>query len=301
MERVWTGPIETATIRVYADDQHRAQNLDWRQRFEGTLDYANAVLGPVFGVKLEADYREWKRHEPGATLSDHLAALRTLDAGNGALCVVGLTSSLGLVTATFDQLGVAEMPGRHMVLRGYSDVEERKAFTAAFPDLSSDERENALHTRRIHKTTALLLHEMAHNLGANHDETEDLIMSAGYSHDAAKFSPESRTIVQQHLSQRLGRSTPESTSPTPTLAAAPQQQPARSHAKLTVVISKTGVLINGQAIEHDGQLNGAFSMQAALDSDTEVVIVKERGVPASEITRIVERAKANGLERVTFK
>ena len=104
MERVWTGPVATPTVRVYADDQYRAQNVDWHKSFDNTLDYANAVLGPTLGLKLVPDYRVWTHHASGATLEEHLEALAKVDAGEGALCVIGLTSSLGLVTATFDQI-----------------------------------------------------------------------------------------------------------------------------------------------------------------------------------------------------
>src|SRR5664279_2676299 len=69
-EGTWQGPVAEATIRVYADDEYRAQNIHWQQTFGEELDYANAVLGPQFGVKLVADKRVWNHHAPGNGLSE---------------------------------------------------------------------------------------------------------------------------------------------------------------------------------------------------------------------------------------
>lgn len=205
-EGPWRGPIVDAKIRVYADDEFRTQNLDWHRTFDETLEYANAVLGPSFGVRLVPDYREWEHHAPGNSLEDDLKELERLDDGGDALTVVGLTSSLSLVSATFEQLGYADVPGRHMMLRGYADLVERNAFKDAFPDLSRDERERAHDARRRHKVAALLLHELGHNLGAPHESADDTLMSPNYSRTAAAFSAEAHATIQRTLDQRLGRS-----------------------------------------------------------------------------------------------
>lgn len=294
MDRAFSGPAATATIRVYADDQYRAQNLDWRKSFEGILDYANAVLGPQLGVKLVADYREWKHHAPNATLENHLRELVALDGGDGALCVVGLTSSLGLVSATFDQLGVAELGGKHMIVRGYADVEERREFAAAFPDLATDERDNAHASRRIHKTTTVFLHELAHNLGSAHEPAADSIMSASYSHRAASFTAQGRTTIQATLDYRLGRSTE---APVPVQAA---HTPAKSHGTLVVRVMKSGVMIDGRVCD-ESEANILFSMQAAMDPKIQVVIERDRDAPREAVPETVERAKAAGLEHFTFR
>ena len=103
----WTGDVRTAKIRVYADDDYRAQNLRWQQTFGEELDYANAVLEPVLGLHLIAEYREW----------DFRA-------------IAGARSP------------TTRMPGHHVIVRGCADLEERNAFPRAVPDLSGDE---ALH------------------------------------------------------------------------------------------------------------------------------------------------------------
>ncbi|HEY5947802.1 MAG TPA: matrixin family metalloprotease [Kofleriaceae bacterium] len=301
----WRGPVKDAKIRVYADDQYRAQNLNWREAFEARLDYANAVLGPNFGVRLVADYREWNHHSPGASLAEDLEQLHQLDSGDDVLTVIGLTSSLSLVSATFEQLGYANVPGRHMMLRGYADVEERKAFARAFPDLSADERENALEARRQHKTAAVLLHELAHNLGADHEEIEDTLMNPTYSEHAAEFSTGAHATMQRHLDQRIGRS-PTEMAPITAMAAsapaasAPAAPPANLHPKMQIVMLAKGVMVDGKLVD-DGTLDTAFSKQAAADSETQLVISKEKGVPSASVVKLIDRAKTSGLKNITFQ
>jgi hypothetical protein len=300
-EGTWRGPVKDATILVYADDEYRAQNLKWQATFGEQLEYANAVLGPQFGVHLVADYREWNHHAPGNGLAEDLEELRRLDPGDHVLTVIGLTSSIGLVSATFDLLGLAQTPGRHAMLRGYADLEERKAFARAFPDLSSDERDNALEARRRHKTAAVLLHELAHNLGAPHEATSDTLMNAAYSEHAAAFSSDAHAIIQRTLDQRLGR---ESTAPPPPVATAeaPAAPPPmlKVHKALLVNVSADAVTLDDKT-ETDGELTTAFSANAALDKDTEVILHKDKGVPSSKLVEVIDRAKAAGLTKFTIR
>ena len=184
-----SGKLETRRIRVWADDAYRTQNVRWQQSFEGPLELTNLVLTSVFGIKLVAEYRAWDRHVPGSRLGDDLAALMERDPGRDVFAVVGLTSSLPLVSATFDELGVANLGGLHLVVRGYADLEERKLYADAFRDLLPEEREPFLQSRREHKTAVVLLHELGHVFGFAHDPDEHTIMSANYSPRATAFSP----------------------------------------------------------------------------------------------------------------
>jgi hypothetical protein len=153
----WTGEVRVARLRVWADDEYRAQNLRWEHGFDDELDDVNQLMTPMLGVRLEAEYRAWDHHAPTGTLSDHLDALDRADPGDDVVWVVGLTSSLSLVAASFEQIGVARLGGRHLVVRGHADLEERAAFERGFPDLDRDEREAVLEARRRHKTTAVLV------------------------------------------------------------------------------------------------------------------------------------------------
>src|SRR2546425_3116593 len=95
----WHGEVRALKLRVWADDEFRAQNVQWQRTFQEELDYANSVLAPMLGVTFSAEFRVWERHAPGVTLEEDLAALAQQDPGDGVFSVVGLTSALGLASA----------------------------------------------------------------------------------------------------------------------------------------------------------------------------------------------------------
>ena len=199
----YEGEVRTAKVRVWADADYRSQNLRWKRSFGDELDYANQLLEPMLGVRLEAEYKEWDRHAPDATLRETAAALAELDPGDDVAWVIGLTSALPLVSASTDELGVAEVLGAHIVLRGYSDVAERKAFARAFPDLGEAEREEVHDARRRHKQTVLLVHELAHTLGAMHETDPALLMHPIYRAEQASISDRNRELMLIALADRL--------------------------------------------------------------------------------------------------
>ena len=199
----WTGETRVAKLRVWADDEYRAQNVRWEHGFDEQVDYANQVLIPMLGLRLEPEYQTWRHHEPTSTLDEHMAALARMDPGDDAAFVVGLTSSLSLVSATFDQIGIAMVGGRHLMVRGHADLEERQAFERAFPSIGRDEQETVLEARRRHKTVTVLLHELAHSLGALHETESGWVMNASYSHQAASISDRNRELMLIVLEDRL--------------------------------------------------------------------------------------------------
>jgi len=197
------GSIRTAKVRVWADNDYRSQNLRWKQGFGDQLDYANQLLEPMLGLRLEAEYRDWDRRAPQAPLRETAAELAAMDPGDDVAWVFGLTSALPLLSQTTDELGVAEVLGTHVVLRGYNDVEERKAFARAFPDISEAEREEVHDARRRHKQTVVLVHELGHTLGAPHETDRTWIMSAYYSPQQASFSDRSRELMMIAVADRV--------------------------------------------------------------------------------------------------
>src|ERR1044071_5999695 len=199
----WTGAQRVARLRVWADDAYRAQNMRWQHGFDEQLAYANAVLAPMLGIRLEAEYHAWERHAPDAPLAEHLTALARQDTGDDVVWVVGLTSSLSLVAEPFEQIGVARLAAPYVVVRGHADVEERKAFERAFRDSAGGQRELVLEARRRHKTAALLIHELAHSLGALHEVAEDSVMHPSYSHRAASLGGRNRELMLITLADRL--------------------------------------------------------------------------------------------------
>jgi predicted Zn-dependent protease len=303
----WDGRISSVRIRVWADDAYRAQNLHWQQTFEDSLEHANEVLGGMFGVQLVAEFRSWSRAAPDATLEDSLQALAELDRGDDVLTVVGLTSSLGIVAATFEKLGVAEVGGRHMILRGYADLEERKMFDRLFTELRPEERELLYQARRRHKTTGVLLHELGHNLGVEHVPDEDTLMHDTYSEHAAKFDPHSRAVILAGFDRWLHRGLPAATDSAPTAAhpapaAADPASTARPFAKagkqLVIDLDSSGkALVKGASVD-SAQLDALF---AGPDRPTEVVIRWGKSTPPEARNAVIERAQAAGCRVSLFR
>ncbi len=306
----WAGEVATRKIRVWADQQYRAQNLKWQHTFEEPLELANLVLTPLFGLRLEAEYQAWDRVAPSATLTDDLAALRDQDPGADVFAVVGLTSSLPLVSATFDELGLAELGGRYVMLRGYADLEERKLYAGAFPDLRADERELALEHLRHHKTAVVLLHELGHILGVEHEVGSATIMNAVYSSQAASFSPEARAVMLRSTDRRLqrrGHGAPEATdAPVTALAgsSAPPTLPppaaATHHEPLVVRVTHTSaVFVDGKQLDPAG-VEAALTSAFARDPETPIRIGWERHTSTRVVNGVIDRARAIGFTQFDF-
>jgi hypothetical protein len=287
----WDGRISAVRIRVWADDAYRAQNIHWQQAFEDQLEHTNEVLRGMFGVRLVAELRTWSRAAPDATVEDSLRELAELDPGTDVLTVVGLTSSLGIVAATFEKLGVAELGGHHIILRGYADLEERKTFDRVFTELRSEERELLYQSRRRHKTTGVLLHELGHNLGADHVAEEDTLMHATYSEHAAKFDPHSREVMLASFDRWLKRGQAAALDPAP--AARPA---AKAPIRLVIDLDPTGkASANDRALD-DAQLDAMF---AGPDRPTDVIVRYGKTTPSDARNAIIGRAQAAGC-RVSF-
>jgi biopolymer transport protein ExbD len=284
----WTGAISTARIRVWADEDYRGQNVQWKQRFEENLAHANDVLEPMLGLRLVADLRAWDRHAPAGTrLDESLDALVAHDPGTDVFAVVGLVSSLGYSTS-FDQLGLAQRPGRHFVMRGYSDIEERKAWDRVLTSLTEDERERMYGALRRHKIVGVFLHELAHCLGVGHTKDEAQLMSASYSTQAASFAERDRVVMLATADARLQRvSTVAATSGT--------------HPSLVIRIDATGATsIAGVELTARG-LDEMLQLSFADDPETQVVIRAEANAPRDAITRVGDRAREVGLLNVTVE
>lgn len=296
-ESTWGGEIATRKIRVWADDPYRAQNLRWQRSFEEPLELANLVLTSLFGLRLVPEYHAWERHVADSTIAADLEALMERDPGADVLVVVGLTSSLPLVSATFDELGYAGLGGRHLIVRGYADLEERKLYADAFRDLLPEERELSLEARRRHKTAVVLLHELGHSFGADHDVDQDTIMHASYSHRSSSFSASARAVMLRTIDQRLGRASSTGEAREDTAAIPPPPRPSDRAGPLVFYVTLSGAVERdgGVAVDEadiDNLLEAAF----ARDRGTEVIIRRARKAPAGALEKIVDRATAIGLK-----
>jgi tetratricopeptide (TPR) repeat protein len=194
----WTGEIRAVKLRVWADQEYRAQNPRWQEDLDDYVAYANRVLIPMLGVGLAAEYREWDRRVQG----DELAALVQTDPGDDVVWVVGVTAGARGDSTSFERLGSAHLG--HVLVRGYTEVEQRKALDRAFPEASAEDRGHALVARRRHQTTVVLLHQLGHSLGVLHESEPDGIMSASYSPAAvASIGEGNRRRMLSALDERL--------------------------------------------------------------------------------------------------
>ena len=301
VDEEWTGDVAIAKVRVWADDEYRAQNIGWQQAFRRDLEHVNEVLAAQFGVRLVPELEAWNyRAAPGAPLSDGLAALALHDIAEGADFVIGLTGALSLVASSFEQIGIANLGGRHLMLRGFADRVERAAFDRSFPDLPDDEKRKLFGARRRHKVAAVLLHELGHNLGAPHFAGADSLMSPQYSHRAASFDADSRRQVMAGLDARLRR-TPRATASTAprSRSSAPIPLPSDLHPTLVVVIDANGRRMVGGNTLDDDTLDGLLKLSFDDDKDTSILVQARAGAPQAVVTAVVDRARTIGLARVT--
>jgi hypothetical protein len=198
----YDGEIRTAKVRVYADNEYRLQNLRWEDRFGDELDYANQLLQPMLGVRLEPQFVKWDRQQ-GETLQAVLDELKAKDKGDDVAWVFGLTGSLDMVSVVTDELGMAYDLDGWIVLRGFSDAAERKMFEAALPDLSAAERAELFEARHRHKQASILIHMLGHTLGAVHETDESWLMYRQYNKDMARESDKNRDLMLMAIEDRL--------------------------------------------------------------------------------------------------
>lgn len=200
----YSGDVRTARVRVYAGHEYRAQVQRWQDQFNELVDQINQLLIPEFGVRLDVvDVQPWTRQSTNSDLAGTLEELVDRDSGADVEWVIGLVSALSSATPNMHALGKARVLGRHIVLRGHSDLELRKA-------LGKNGDENLFRLRKQHKQTAVFLHEIAHTLGAIHAVSTEkslgsLLMNAAYRRTMKQFSPHNRDNMTRVLDARLRR------------------------------------------------------------------------------------------------
>jgi hypothetical protein len=179
-ERTWR-------VRLRPNPHYLSQTIDAPKQVQDLLDDSNRVLRPTLGLRLVIDrVQPWSR-ESEDSLASTLEGLRVDDAGEGAELVVGLIGSLPQQTDSFHELGMAAMPGRHLVVRAAARADEHNAIDRSFYELSDDERARLVRSRKRHRALAVFLHEVGHCLGALHERDVRSLMNPAYDPKMSAF------------------------------------------------------------------------------------------------------------------
>lgn len=191
-------------VRFYRTPEYAAQTVDADRQVREMVEAANGTMAGL-GVRLEVEsVRAWDARVGGAQdLPAWLTALGQADAGSETDWVVGLVGSLPRASASFHELGMAPVRGKHMVIRAAARADESDAIERAFDELSAEERDRLRRSLRRHRATTIFLHELGHTLGAIHEVDAQSIMSARYSKDARGFGDDTVTLLRVSLRLRL--------------------------------------------------------------------------------------------------
>lgn len=194
------GRLTPIRVHVYASPKYTAQVVDAPKRFGETVEEANRVLSGA-GVVLDvASFETWSPSEDDLPVT--LSALEKAYPGNGEDLYVGLVGSVPRLALSFHDVGYATVLGHHMVLRAPSRADDVDAIQRNLDELSTEEREQLIKSRRNHRAAVVLLHELGHTLGAVHETAESSIMSTSYAAERSTFGPGNMAILNATLRHR---------------------------------------------------------------------------------------------------
>jgi len=196
-------PTVVLKVRVHATPGYTAENIHWQTRLAELLGDANRVLEPSINARLQlASVDVWRPETAAEGMRDRLERLERLDPGTGVHLVVGCLEASSRFSRSFDELGVAQLLGKYLVVRALNDAVEYDAMETELDELSAAER-TRLHGERLkHKATTVFLHEVGHSLGALHVDQNAAIMSPHYSHQARAFLPQSIDLMRITIEHR---------------------------------------------------------------------------------------------------
>jgi ketosteroid isomerase-like protein len=192
-------PEHTLRVRVHATPAYAAQVADWKTHVATVIGEASATMRRSVGVELVLASADAWEAIGGDHLDQTLAALREEDAGEGAELVVGFVGGLPIATQSFEQLGLAQLGGKYLVVRAPNVAAEYDAVAKAFDELSEEERTRLRRERLRHCEVAVLLHEIGHTLRAEHQRAEGSLMRPAYDPKMSAFDPTSVATMRATL------------------------------------------------------------------------------------------------------
>jgi hypothetical protein len=191
-------------VRAHATAKHAAEVVDWPKQLAATLDAAGEVLGPTLGIRLEVVSTEtWAPRGGEEDLSGRLDELVALDDGHDVDWVIGLLGSLPRLEMAYHQLGMARMPGNHLVMRAMNDAREHEAIERGFTWLDAREKSELYKARKRHKATTVLLHELGHTLGALHEVDAESVMAPRYDPKVSGLSQPALGLMRIALAKKM--------------------------------------------------------------------------------------------------
>ncbi len=200
--RTSTRATRKLRVRVRAEERFQREVVGWQVRVYRQISRANELLVRDLGVELElVEIKPWAAKVDLTDLYPSFEELRTFDSAEDVDLVIGFMTPLP-VTASLDQLGIASLLGRHIVLRGMDDADEYEALERALGRISNEEREKLYSARLRHKEVASLLHELGHHFGAPHERDSASIMNATYDNSMSSFSTYAVELMQLGIEAR---------------------------------------------------------------------------------------------------
>ena len=218
----------TYRIRVYATPAYTAQTIDARRQLSALLDDASPILAAL-GARLTIEsFTPWEDAGSEDDLRAMLGRLRARDEGADADWVVGLVGGLPRATRSFHELGMSVTPGKHIVLRAASKLDEAQAVDKAFDELDDEQRARLTHELKRHRATAIFLHELGHTLGADHEADARSLMNPAYDRRMTTFGAAALASMRAELARRAEGAAVASAAPAPSgdTPAAPPVEPA---------------------------------------------------------------------------
>lgn len=196
-------PPRVFKVRAWVDLDYQDQVLHWNERVTSQLSRASEVTRAALNVELKlVSIESWSHRSSRAPLSAQLAALEAEDRAADVDLVIGFVSSLEIFTESQEQLGLARMQGRHVVLRSMDNAEEHQAITRVFTKLDEKERDTLYRERKVHKEITLVLHEWGHVMGAPHDTAGESLLNPAYAVQRSRFSPMTSVLLARSLELR---------------------------------------------------------------------------------------------------